>query len=109
MGCLTGAAGTGETLLLQLGGDGEAARLSCSLPASLAAQDDVFAAESRAGGGAVSAGMFGAGFALRLARAEARAAGGDLVREGSALVLTVPSLTAAGAAPSHSEPDAALG
>jgi hypothetical protein len=41
----------------------------------------------------VSAGVFGAGFALRLARAEARAAGGDLLREGDALVLTLPRLT----------------
>jgi hypothetical protein len=38
--------------------------------------------------------MFGAGFALRLARAEARAAGGDLIREAEALILTLPCLTA---------------
>ena len=80
-----------------------------ALPASLAAHDDVFAADNRAAGGAVSAGMFGAGFALRLARAEARAAGGDLVRDGDALSLYLPSLTAAGAAPSHGETGAALG
>jgi hypothetical protein len=57
--------------------------------------------------------MFGAGFALRLARAEARAAGGDLVRAtdetGDALVLTLPRLTAAQANPSQPGMDAAAG
>ena len=106
---VTGAAGAGEELALRLACIGDAATLTCALPASLAAQDDIFAAESRAGGGAVSAGMFGAGFALRLARAEARATGGDLVREGAALVLTLPRLTVVEAAPSQAPADAALG
>jgi hypothetical protein len=53
--------------------------------------------------------MFGAGFALRLARAEARAAGGDLVRDDANLLLTLPRLTAAKAAPSHGEAGAAVG
>jgi hypothetical protein len=106
---ITGAAGAGEQLALERQCTGAAVRLSCTLPASLSAQDDIFAAETRAGGGAVSAGMFGAGFALRLARAEARAAGGDLVRDGAALVLTLPRLTVAEATPSHDKADAALG
>jgi signal transduction histidine kinase len=92
---ITGATGANEDIALRLTCDTATVRLVCSIPAALRAQDDVFAAESRAGGGAVSAGMFGAGFALRLARAEARAAGGDLLSEGDTLVLTLPRLTAA--------------
>jgi signal transduction histidine kinase len=106
---ITGAAGAGERLALRLDSGNGAAVLTCSLPASLAAHDDIFAAESRAGGGAVSAGMFGAGFALRLARAEARATDGDLIRDGASLVLTLPRLTATEAASSHREADAAIG
>lgn len=106
---ITGAAAAGEDLLLTLTCAAGTVRLSCTLPAALAAQDDIFAAESRAGGGAVSAGMFGAGFALRLARAEARAAGGDLIRDEEELVLSLPRLTAARAAPSHDEAGAAVG
>ena len=106
---MTGAVGAGERLALRLDNGNGAAVLTCSLPASLAAHDDIFAAESRAGGGAVSAGMFGAGFALRLARAEARATGGDLIRDGASLVLTLPRLTASQAASSDREADAAIG
>ncbi len=106
---ITGAAGAGERLTLRLDGTGSAIVLNCALPASLSAQDDIFAAESRAGGGAVSAGMFGAGFALRLARAETRAIGGDLVREGTMLVLTLPRLTVAEARPSQDDAGAATG
>ncbi len=106
---LTGAAGAGEVLSIRLECADNTATLRCALPASLAAHDDIFAAESRAGGGAVSAGMFGTGFALRLARAEARATGGDLVRNGASLVLTLPRLTAAKAASSPDEAGAALG
>jgi signal transduction histidine kinase len=90
---ITGATGANEEIDLRLSCDKATVGLACTMPASLRALDDVFSAESRAGGGAVSAGMFGAGFALRLARAEARAAGGDLLREGDALVLTLPRLT----------------
>jgi hypothetical protein len=106
---ITGATAAGEDLALSLSCAAGIVRFSCALPAALAAQEDVFGAESRAGGGAVSAGMFGAGFALRLARAEARAAGGDLVRDDECLVLSLPRLTAARAAPSHDEAGAAVG
>jgi signal transduction histidine kinase len=106
---ITGATAAGDDVKLRIDCETGPLRLTCTLPASLAAQDDVFAAESRAGGGAVSAGMFGAGFALRLARAEARAAGGDLVRDDANLLLTLPRLTAAKAAPSHGEAGAAVG
>ena len=71
------------------------ARLELALPASLAAMTDdtLFEAGVGAVPQVISAGVFGAGFALRLARAEARAAGGDLVRKGDKLRLTLPGLT----------------
>ncbi|GGD88978.1 hypothetical protein GCM10011515_05820 [Tsuneonella deserti] len=106
---ITGATAAGEKLSLALDAGVNEARLACTLPESLREQDDIFAAGSRAGGGAVSAGMFGAGFALRLARAEARAAGGNLVRDGDEVVLTLPRLTAVEAAPSREQAGVALG
>jgi signal transduction histidine kinase len=69
-------------------------RLACTLPADLAREHDLFAATVRPANGAINVGLFGAGFAFRLARAEARVAGGALLREGDALVLTLPLLTA---------------
>ena len=45
--------------------------------------------------------MFGTGFTLRLARAEAEAAGGSLALRGETLVLRLPGLT--GVAPDHSQ------
>lgn len=98
---ITGTAGAGEEIMLQLALDEQGAVLRCGLPASLSAHTDVFAAAGTAARGAVSAGMFGAGFALRLARAEARAAGGDLIREADALLLTLPRLTADETSPSQ--------
>ncbi|WP_330997376.1 histidine kinase dimerization/phospho-acceptor domain-containing protein, partial [Erythrobacter donghaensis] len=98
---LAAAAGPGERIALQLeaviGAGRGAARLSCSLPARLSAAAGVdeaglFAATNRTGESAISPGLFGTGFALRLARAEARSAGGALRRNGDALVLTLPLL-----------------
>ena len=97
MASLAAACDTGERLNARLDpliGNGAAmARLSCSLPASLAREENVFAATARPSGTAINPGLFGAGFAFRLARAEARAAGGELVREGEEMVLTLPLLT----------------
>ena len=64
----------------------------CDLPRQLLNEDDIFAAEAKPSETAISSGAFGAGFALRLARAEARAIGGDLVRTGDQLALTLPLL-----------------
>jgi signal transduction histidine kinase len=97
---LTGAVAAGEELAIALTCGRGAVRMRCELPALLAGERDVFGAAARSGG-AVSAGMFGAGFALRLARAEAQAAGGDLVRQDDALILTLPLLTALRADSSH--------
>jgi signal transduction histidine kinase len=93
---LAAVTGTGETLQLTLRCEHGHLALTASVPAALADEEDLFAAAPRPSTGALSAGMFGAGFALRLARAEARAAGGDLEHTGDALRLTLPLLTAAG-------------
>jgi two-component system OmpR family sensor kinase len=94
---LAGACARGERIAVQLdpliGAGGAMARLVCTLPARLAAEDNLFAATTRASDSVINAGLFGAGFALRLARAEARAAGGSLRRDGAAVELTLPLLT----------------
>ncbi|MEM6267637.1 MAG: histidine kinase dimerization/phospho-acceptor domain-containing protein, partial [Pseudomonadota bacterium] len=73
---LGGGCATGETLEATLLTRGGMARLSCDLPAQLLSEEDIFAAEAKPIGSAINAGLFGAGFSLRLARAEARSAGG---------------------------------
>lgn len=94
---LAAACGEGERLEVHLDpliGKGAAlARLSCALPAALAQETDLFAATARAADSVINAGLFGAGFTLRLARAEARAAGGNLVTDGTKVLLTLPLLT----------------
>ncbi len=65
--------------------------LSITLPEAMAALDDLFDAAPPAAPQAVSSGMFGTGFALRLAAAEARAVGGRLDRAGSMLELLLPA------------------
>jgi two-component system, OmpR family, sensor kinase len=94
---IAAACGPEEHLTVSLapliGAKGALARMTATLPAALAAEDNLFAATARTAGSAVTPGLFGAGFALRLARAEARGAGGELVRDGDTLVLTLPLLT----------------
>ncbi|MBU6267732.1 MAG: sensor histidine kinase [Sphingomonadales bacterium] len=103
-----GAAQAGDVLGVALARiDGRAAVI-VSLPAGLAMLDDAalfsgeapFAATN--GEGAALTGMFGTGFALRLARIEARAAGGSLNRHEEMLNLSVPLLTSAPLAHSDS-------
>lgn len=83
----------GEKLNLKLIRLDDSACLDCDLPASLAGERDIFTASSRSSNAALSAGMFGAGVSLRLARAEARAIGGDLIRKGDVLKLVLPLLS----------------
>ncbi len=91
LGTLASTVAAGETLVLSLDVTGESLRLTARLPNALAGVADVFAADIQPGGGGLGVGLLGAGFALRLARAEARAAGGDLAREQAAtMVLTLP-------------------
>jgi len=92
---LGGGCSAGETLNAALLNEGGMARLICDLPEQLLAEDDIFTAEVKPIGTAINAGLFGAGFALRLARAEAAASGGGLVRDEDALVLTLPFVDAA--------------
>jgi len=87
---LAGAARPGEVLDVTLAAEGGLARASFALPAALADLADPFAASLPPSGQAISAGVFGSGFTLRLAAAEARAAGGGLERTGEELVLTLP-------------------
>lgn len=75
-----------------IGREGAFARLRCQLPGRLAGPDNLFAATIRGADSTISPGLFGAGFALRLARAEARAAGGGLRRDNNVLLLTIPLL-----------------
>ena len=107
---LAGATGAGENVALALALDGDQVALRAQLPAKLAETEDVFVSDVRSGGSTLSSGIFGAGFSLRLARAEARAAGGELVREEGALILVLPLLTGVDALPSPADaPDRAAG
>lgn len=87
---LAGATSPGEELQVVLVSNGIKARLEIDLPAALASREDIFQSGASVQAQAVTSGMFGAGFTLRLARAEARAAGGDLVRDDDMLGLTLP-------------------
>lgn len=100
---LAGTSAPGERLKLRLRSKGQMLRLDMTLPASLAKLDDkaLFGAGPGAVPQVLAAGMFGAGFALRLARAEAQAAKGELRRKGDRLRLAIPGLTKTG--PGHTE------
>ncbi|NQX94175.1 MAG: sensor histidine kinase [Erythrobacter sp.] len=92
MATLGGACGASEALTATLDKQGHYARLVCDLPNQLLAVEDTFAADVKPEETTINAGVFGAGFSLRLARAEARASGGDLLRIGDRLALTLPLL-----------------
>jgi signal transduction histidine kinase len=78
-----------------IGGAAALARLTIGLPTRLAQEYNLFAATARGPESAINAGLFGTGFALRLARAEAAAAGGSLVRGDGVLTLSLPLVTGA--------------
>ena len=100
---LAGVSAPGEQLRLRLRNKGGVVRCDLDLPAALAARDGdaIFATGTNALPQVISAGVFGVGFALRLARAEAHAAGGALLRKGDRLRLTLPGLTVASAPHTH--------
>jgi two-component system, OmpR family, sensor kinase len=109
---LASAAAPGEVLKLRARSRGDTGRLTMQLPASLAALDDTALLQAQANaasGRTIGTGMFGAGFALRLAMAEARAAGGLLRRRDGNLQLRLPLLTAAGPDHSHADREASSG
>ncbi|MCA8904212.1 MAG: hypothetical protein KDA43_05120, partial [Hyphomonas sp.] len=105
---LAGATAPGETLKLRSRQRGDMARMIVRLPAGLAGLEDeaLFRAVADSRPKALSAGMFGVGFALRLAAAETKAAGGALERKGDKLRLVLPGLTGADVA--HSEGDGSV-
>ncbi len=101
MATLAGLLEPGEHIRLRLKEKADTVRLKCTMPRALAAQDDIYAATTRSNAGPLRAGMFAAGFSLRLARAEARAAGGDLTDSANALTLHLPRLTGTARETSH--------
>jgi len=94
---LAGALAPGEVIDLKLASDGEYLSLTADLPVALLGDDDLFSATAPVQPRTISAGMFGTGFTLRLARAEAVAAGGSLERRDDTLRLTLPVLTGSAA------------
>lgn len=98
-----GGCASGETIGCTISRDHAMVRMICEVPAQLAGEDDIFAADAKPIAGNINAGVFGAGFALRLARAEARAAGGGLTHDGERVTLMLPVLTGAQSLPSQDE------
>ncbi|MEM6477203.1 MAG: histidine kinase dimerization/phospho-acceptor domain-containing protein, partial [Pseudomonadota bacterium] len=92
-----GGCASGEVLTCALGRERNMARLSCEVPAQLLSENDIFAADAKPIASNINAGLFGAGFTLRLARAEARAAGGNLAQDGERMTLLLPMSTTANA------------
>ncbi len=110
LGTVASATGAGEKLAMELTREEGRLVMACELPATLRAADELFSTDTRPSGGALSPGIFGAGFSLRLARAEARAAGGELERVDDRLILALPLLTGQDAEPSpEATPDRATG
>ena len=89
---LAGAAAPAEVLSLLCEATAENVEVAITLPAALAdmEEEDLFHARADERRQALSAGMFGLGFTLRLARAEARAAGGALSSTDGMVILTLP-------------------
>ena len=92
MATLAGACDRDEKLSAELEAQGEFLRLTSDLPQSLRGEEDVFANTAKPVESTINAGVFGAGFTLRLARAEARASGGNLRRDGDRIALSLPRL-----------------
>lgn len=86
------AAQPGERLRFSLVAEGQGYTLSLPLPAALAQRndDELFAPDGSGTSALAATAMLGSGFALRLAVAEARGAGGSLHREGGRLMLSLP-------------------
>ena len=105
----------GEVLPLYISHENTAEDVVLRLPGALAALDDatLFHAAAAPAQGSPSAGMFGTGFALRLAATEAHAAGGSMRRKDEWLCMSLPSAATPDlteSPPHHSEdPQAAMG
>ena len=90
---LAGALAPGEMIELELRSASSRLSMAAELPAVMLANGDLFSAAAPQQARPVSAGMFGSGFTMRLARAEAEAAGGGRERHGDCLRLVLPLLT----------------
>jgi two-component system OmpR family sensor kinase len=92
---LAAAAAPGEMLAISGTKSGQMAVISVVLPVSLASlnEEQFWHAIAAPAAKAVSAGIFGTGFSLRLARAEIEAAGGEIGRDDGRLVVKLPGLT----------------
>jgi len=97
---LAAGCAAGETLECTVARTEREVIVTSALPAQLLAEDDVFSADAKLPGSSVNTGLFGAGFALRLARAETIAAGGSLKAMGEIVELRLPLLTEANRLPS---------
>lgn len=94
---LAGSTAPGENLDLTWSNTGTFVEIAVALPALLAERDpaELFDAVAPERGQSLATGMFGIGFTLRLAAAEAMGAGGMLQRSDNILRLSLPALTAA--------------
>lgn len=90
---IAGALSPGEVTEILLSNDGELISLKTDLPSALTKVEDIFAPSVETRSRPLSAGMFGQGFTLRLARAESEAAGGHCLVDEGKLLLTLPALT----------------
>ncbi len=90
---LAGSMAPGETLALTMHGDGTDLAIAAEIPAAMRETADLFDTSGQHRAGSISTGAFGTGFTLRLARAEAIATGGGLIRTGDQLILSLPVLT----------------
>ncbi|MEZ5744707.1 MAG: sensor histidine kinase [Sphingomonadaceae bacterium] len=95
LAAMAGATAPSEWLDLRVSFGAGLPSLEIEMPRALASLDDdaLFAARADSRPSPLGGGMFGLGFTLRLAVAEARAAGGDLERDGDILRLSLPGLT----------------
>jgi hypothetical protein len=94
LAALAGASTPGEALNLSITREGASVALVIDVPGGLdALLEEGTTALAPQVGSSPSFGMFGIGFTLRLAAAEAKAAGGALVHDDVVLRLTLPGLT----------------
>jgi len=92
---LAGSMAPGEHLAITLQQANTVVSITIALPAGLCAREgDALFSTPASDHQSLSTGMFGTGFSLRLAAAEAAAAGGGLQRRNDTLVLSLPALTA---------------
>lgn len=101
LAALVGASTPGETLDLSVTREGAGVTLAVAVPRGLDALLEQGMAAPTQASSSPSFGMFGIGFTLRLAAAEAASAGGALVHDDVVLRLTLPGLTPAAADHTH--------